>query len=89
MRGGHCLEVWAKKQQVVALSSAESEVYAAVKTALEGLEIQSVAKDLGISCGVNLHLKRSTSTFRICGEESRHEHEYRRLDDETTGEAED
>ena len=32
MRGGHCLKVWTKKQQVVSLSSAESELYAAVKT---------------------------------------------------------
>ena len=50
MRGGHCLKVWTKKQQVVSLSSAESELYAAVKTASEGLGIQSVAKDLGITC---------------------------------------
>ena len=56
MRGGHCLNVWTKKQQVVSLSSAESELYAAVKAASEGLGIQSVAKDLGISCGLNLHL---------------------------------
>ena len=61
MRGGHCLEVWTKKQQVVALSSAESELYAAVKTASEGLGIQSVAKDLGISCGLNLHLDASAT----------------------------
>ena len=86
MRGEHCLKVWTKKQQVVSLSSAESELYAAVKTASEGLGVQSVAKDLGISCGLNLHLdasatmclvnrrglgKRSTATCRICG--------YRRL----------
>ena len=45
-RGDHCLKVWTKKQQVVALSSAKSELYAAVKTASEGLGIQSVAKDL-------------------------------------------
>ena len=32
MRGAHCLKVWTKKQQVVALSSAESELYAAVKS---------------------------------------------------------
>ena len=56
MRGAHCLKVWTKKWQVVALSSAESELYAAVKTASEGVGIQSVAKDLGISCGLNLHL---------------------------------
>ena len=50
MRGGHCLKVWTKKQQVVSLSSAESELYAAVKTASEGLGVQSVAKELGILC---------------------------------------
>ena len=64
----------------MALSSTESDLYAAVKTASEGLGIQSFAKDLGISNGLNLHLdaqpqrvwaKRSTSTCRICG--------YRRL----------
>ena len=47
MRGGHCLKVWTKKQQVVSLSSAEKELYAAVKTASEGLGVQSVAKDPG------------------------------------------
>ena len=59
MRGGHCLKVWTQKQQVVSLSSAESELYAAVWTASEGLGIQSVAKDLGISCGLNPHLDAS------------------------------
>ena len=49
MRGGHCLEVWTKTQQVVSLSSAESELHAAVQTASEGLGIQRVAKDLWIS----------------------------------------
>ena len=61
MRGGQCLKVWTKKQQVVSLSSAESKLYAAVKTASEGLGIQSLAKDLGISCGLNLHLDASAT----------------------------
>ena len=52
MRGGRCLKVWTKKQQVVELSTAVSELYAAVKTASEGLGIQSVAKDLGTACGL-------------------------------------
>ena len=52
MRGGHCLRVWKKKQQVVSLSSTESELYAAVKAASEGL---------GISCGLNLHLDASAT----------------------------
>ena len=41
MRGGHCFKVWAQKQQVVSLSSAFSELYAAVKAASEGLGIQT------------------------------------------------
>ena len=61
MSGGHCLRAWTKKQQVVSLSSADSELYAAVKTASEGLGIQIVAKDLGISCGLNLHLDSSAT----------------------------
>ena len=46
-KGGHCLNAWTKKQQV-SLSTGESELYAAVKTA-EGLGIQSVAKGLGMT----------------------------------------
>ena len=64
MRGGRCLKVWTKKQQVVSLSTAESELYAAVKTASEGMDIQSVAKDLGILCGLNLHLD-ATARMRL------------------------
>ena len=45
MRGGHCLKTWTKKQQFVSLSSPESELYAAVKAASEGLGVQSLAKD--------------------------------------------
>ena len=52
MRGGHCLKVSAKKQLVVSLSTAESQLKAAGKTASEGLGIQSVAKDLDILCGL-------------------------------------
>ena len=61
MRGGHCLKVWTKKQQVVSLSTAQSELYAAVKAASEGLGIQSVAKDFEISCGLNPHLDASAT----------------------------
>ena len=56
MRSGHCLKVWTKKQQVVSLSTAESEPYAASKTASEGLGIQSLARDLVIVCKLNLYL---------------------------------
>ena len=53
--------MWTKKQQVVALSAAESELYTAVKTASEGRGIQSVARDLGVSCRLNLHLDASAT----------------------------
>ena len=59
MRGEHCLKVWTKKQQLLSLSTAESELYAAVKTASEGLGIQSLAKDLEIECKLNPHLDAS------------------------------
>ena len=65
MRGGHCLKVWTKKQQVVSLSTAESELFAAAKTALEGLRIQRVAKVLGIACGLNLHLDASATVCLV------------------------
>ena len=62
MRGGHCLKVWTTtKQRVASLSTAESELYAAVRTASEGLGIQSVAKDLEISCELILHLDASST----------------------------
>ena len=61
MTGGHCLNVWTMQQQVVSLSTAERELYAAVKTASEGLGILSLAKDLEVVCGLNLHLDASAT----------------------------
>ena len=82
MRGGHCLQTWTKKQQVVSLSLAESELCAAVKAGSEGLGVQSFGKGLG--CDVRAELapgrlssnvplvaedwaKPNTSTCRTCG----------------------
>ena len=53
--------MWTKTQQLVALLSAETELFAAVKTTSEGLGIQSVARDLVISCRLNLHLDASAT----------------------------
>ena len=61
MRGGHCLKAWAKKQQVVALSSAESELYAGVKTAAEGLGLTNLARDMGFQSDASLRLDSSTA----------------------------
>ena len=56
MRGRHCIKVWCKKQAVVALSSTEAELYAALKAACEGLGIKALESDMGVSTGVVLHL---------------------------------
>ena len=45
--GGMCLETWSATQKVVARSSGEAELYAAVRGAAEGLGLRSMAKDLG------------------------------------------
>ena len=37
MRGGHCLKVWTKNQQVVSLSTTESQPYAAAKDRVRGI----------------------------------------------------
>ena len=64
MRGEHRVKVWTKKQQLVSLSTAESELYAAVKTASEGLGVQSLA-DLEIECKLNLRLDASATTCLV------------------------
>ena len=46
---------------MVSLSSAESELSVAAETASEGLGIQSEAKDLETSCGLNLDLEASAT----------------------------
>ena len=48
MLGTHLLKGWSKTQTLVALSSGESELYATLKAASEGLGMISIAKDLGI-----------------------------------------
>ena len=48
MMGSHILKGWSKTQSLIALSSGESELYATLRAASEGLGIQSIAKDVGI-----------------------------------------
>ena len=49
MIGSHLLKVWAKTQSLIALSSGESELYATLGAASEGLGLIAIAKDLGIT----------------------------------------
>ena len=46
--GDHCLKAWSRTQATMALSSAESELYAMIKTSSEVLGILSIMKDLGM-----------------------------------------
>ena len=61
MRGGHCLKTWTKKQQVVSLSSAESQLYAAVKASIRRSRGRELGKGLG--CDVR--------ACRTCGKSGR------------------
>ena len=65
MRGSHLIKHWAKIQQVVTLSSAEAELGGVVYGACEGLGVQAVAVDLGISAAVRLRAD-SAAAIGIC-----------------------
>ena len=51
---GMCLRTWSTTQRVVARSSGEAELYAAVRGAAEGLGLKSMARDLGWNWSVRL-----------------------------------
>lgn len=46
--GQHTIKTWSKTQSLTALSSAESEFYAAFEASAEGLGTFSILKDFGI-----------------------------------------
>jgi len=48
MLNDHWLKSWSKSQSTVALSSAESELYACVKASSEGLGMISMLRDFGV-----------------------------------------
>ena len=54
MIGQHMIKCWSKSQHVVSLSSAEAELYAAVKAATETIGIATLAKDLGMEYKVRV-----------------------------------
>ena len=45
MLGRHTIKTWSKTQTLLALSSGESEFYAALKASAEGLGMMSLMKD--------------------------------------------
>ena len=46
--GQHILKSWSKTQSLIALSSSESEFYAALKASAEGLGMPSMFRDFGL-----------------------------------------
>ena len=49
LAGSHLIKCWSKAQHAVSLSSAEAELYAAVRTASEAIGAESLMEDLGMS----------------------------------------
>ena len=49
MTGKHAIKSWSKTQTLIALSSGESELYAALRASAETLGIISMYKDFGLN----------------------------------------
>ena len=47
MKGGHLLSWWARTQQLIALSSAEAELNASIKSGIEGIGANNMGAELG------------------------------------------
>ena len=63
--GQALLKAWSRTQTLIALSSGESELAAVTKAAAEGLGIQSVLADFGMSPKLELH-SDATAAIGIC-----------------------
>jgi hypothetical protein len=59
--GDHVVKTWAKSQHVVALSSAEAELYAGTRGATECIGVQSMMKDLGEERAVRMSMDSSAA----------------------------
>ena len=68
MFGGHLIKTWSKQQAVVALSSAEAELYAATKKGSESLGLQAWLRDLGRDSEVRMHMDSSPALSLISRE---------------------
>ena len=53
--GGHAVKSWSSNQSIIALSSAEAELYALLKGASQALGLQSMAADFGDTVNVGLY----------------------------------
>ena len=61
MIGDHTIKTWSKTQAAIAKSSAEAELYAVIRGSVEGLGLQTLAKELGFTANVQIHLDASAA----------------------------
>ena len=59
--GSHVIKSYSRQQKVIALSSAEAELYAMVAASAETLAIIAYATDLGISLGGEVYADSSAA----------------------------
>ena len=60
-KGRHLLKAWSRNQNIVALSSAESEFHATAKSAMEGIGMITMAASFGDRCTVRMHVDASAA----------------------------
>ena len=65
MLGGHQIKHWSTTQGVIALSSAEAELYGIIKATVQGMGLQSVAPDLGEDLSMEVHTD-SSAAMGVC-----------------------
>ena len=65
MLGNHQIKHWSTTQGVIALSSAEAELYGIVKATVQGIGLQSVARDLGEEIIMDMHTD-SSAAMGVC-----------------------
>ena len=61
MAGTHLIKTWSKTQSNIALSSAESEFYATLKSAQESLGIMALAQEFGVTLTTRMHVDASAA----------------------------
>ena len=61
MHGAHMIRSWSRMQNLVALSSAEAELYGTVRASAELLGCRSMAKDLGHHLGARVYADASAA----------------------------
>ena len=61
LNGSHYVKSWSKTQSLVALSSAESELYALVKASAEALGIKTTLKDMNKEIGILVYSDASAA----------------------------